>query len=80
MSNIKELEKVIKEDALIEVAANIKELSKSKDANKELEYMLGVKKYFEEVLVVIEKNDISEDEALEILMALETMKIDEDDI
>lgn len=80
MSNIKELETLIKQDALVEVNNNIEELSKAKDAKDELQYMLDVKKYFEEVLTVIEKNEIKEDEALEILMALETMRYDENDI
>ena len=42
--------------------------------------MLDVKKYYDEVLIHIEKNILSEEDAVKILQDLEDMSDDEDDI
>lgn len=84
MTNIEELEKLIKDDALVEVEENIKELEelkkKKKKVDEELEYMYGVKKYFCDLLALIEVNEVSEEQALEILMDLNNMRVNEDGI
>ena len=63
MSAIKELEKILKTEVLIQVNEEIKTIEKfiskqkdSEDLKTHLEYMLDVKKYYDEVLIHIEKN------------------------
>ena len=87
MSTIKELEKILKTEVLIQVNEEIKTIEKfiskqkdSEDLKTHLEYMLDVKKYYEEVLVHIEKNILSQEDAVKILQDLEDMSDDEDDI
>lgn len=86
MSKIKELENLLKTDVLVEVNAEIKALDKliSKDKNNEdlkieLDYMLDVKKFYDEVLLHIDKNKLSEKEAINILEDLEDMRADNED-
>lgn len=45
----------------------------------ELVYMEDVKKYYDEVIVHIEKNLLKEEEAIQILEDLEDMRADDDD-
>ncbi len=87
MSAIKELEKILKTEVLIQVNEVIKTIEKfiskqkdSEDLKTHLEYMLDVKKYYDEVLIHIEKNILSEEDAVKILQDLEDMSDDEDDI
>ena len=87
MSKIKELEKILKTDVLIEVnneITAIKKLMTKQKNNSELQdelvYMEDVKKYYDEVLIHIEKNILSEEDAVKILQDLEDMSDDEDDI
>ena len=87
MSAIKELEKILKTEVLIQVKEEIKTIEKfiskqkdSEDLKTHLEYMLDVKKYYDEVLIHIEKNILSEEDAVKILQDLEDMSDDEDDI
>ncbi|WP_368030438.1 hypothetical protein [Arcobacter sp. s6] len=87
MNSIKELEKLLKTEVLIQVNEEIKTIEKfiskqkdSEDLKTHLEYMLDVKKYYEEVLVHIEKNILSQEDAVKILQDLEDMSDDEDDI
>jgi hypothetical protein len=87
MSTVKELEKILKTEVLIQVNEEIKTIEKfiskqkdSEDLKTHLEYMLDVKKYYEEVLVHIEKNILSQEDAVKILQDLEDMSDDEDDI
>ena len=87
MSAIKELEKILKTEVLIQVNEEIKTIEKfiskqtdSEDLKTHLEYMLDVKKYYDEVLIHIEKNILSEEDAVKILQDLEDMSDDEDDI
>ena len=86
MSKIKELEELLKNDVLIEVNEEIDALNKllSKEKNNqnlkiELEYMLDVKKFYDEVLLHIEKNILKEEEAINILADLEDMRADDED-
>ena len=46
----------------------------------ELVYMEDVKKYYDEVIIHIEKNILKEDDAVKILQDLEDMRDDEDEI
>ena len=87
MSAIKELEKILKTEVLIQVNEEIKTIEKfiskqkdSEDLKTHLEYMLDVKKYYDEVLINIEKNILSEEDAVKIIQDLEDMSDDEDDI
>ncbi|MFY9088597.1 MULTISPECIES: hypothetical protein [Arcobacter] len=87
MSKIKELENLLKTDVLVEVNAEIKALDKliSKDKNNEdlkieLDYMLDVKKFYDEVLLHIDKNKLSEEEAINILEDLEDMRADDEEV
>lgn len=86
MSKIKELENILKTDVLVEVNDEInaikKLISKQKNSSElqdELVYMEDVKKYYDEVLVHIEKNLLKEEEAIQILEDLEDMRADEED-
>lgn len=86
MSKIKELEELLKSDVLVEVKEEIDALNKLllKEKNNqnlkiELEYMLDVKKFYDEVLLHIEKNILKEEEAINILADLEDMRADDED-
>lgn len=86
MDYIKELEKLLKTDVLVEVNENIKELEASLEKKKsskaikdELSYMKEVKKYFDEVLMDINAKTITQDEALDILEGLDDMKVENQD-
>ena len=83
MNRIQTLEKILKEDVMVEIDENIDELmdicddKKAKKEDKdELKYMEDIKLYFDEVLIDIEANNISEDDAQEILDVLEEMRLD----
>ena len=86
MDYIKNLEKLLKEDVLLEVNENIKEIKESLEKKKdkalkeELEYMNEVKKYFDEVLLDIEHKTITQEEALDILEGLEDMRADNQEV
>ncbi len=82
MDYIKELETLIKEDVLVEVNENIKELESNnkKNLKDDLNYMKQVKTYFEEVLLDIENNTITKEQAIDILEGLEDMKAENQDI
>ena len=76
MNKIKELEKILKTDVLIEVQAEIDALEKliakktSTDLENELEYMLDIKKFYNEALALIEKGKLTQEEATNILLDL----------
>jgi len=87
MNKIKELEKLLRTDVLVEVNQEIKALEelvlknkKNEDYKIELEYLIDVKKYYDEVLLYIEKNKLTEEEAIELLEDLENMRIDDDEV
>lgn len=87
MNVIDQLEKLLKTEVLIQVDEEIatikKFLTKQKDSEDlkiELDYMLDVKKYYDQVISHIEKKILSEEDAVKILQDLEDMREDEDDI
>ena len=87
MNVIEQLEKLLKTEVLIQVDEEIatvkKFLAKQKDSEDlkiELDYMLDVKKYYDQVISHIEKKILNEEDAVKILQDLEDMREDEDDI
>ena len=87
MSKIKELENILKTDVLVEVNDEInaikKLISKQKNSSElqdELVYMEDVKKYYDQVILHIEKKILSQEDAIKILQDLEDMRDDEDDL
>lgn len=87
MSEIKKLEELLNNDVLIEVKDNIKEIedalqskAKNKDLLEELKYMKEVKKYFDEVLIDIEKGLLSKKDAIDILEGLNDMRVDNQEV
>ena len=87
MNVIDQLEKLLKTEVLIQVDEEIatikKFLAKQKDSEDlkiELDYMLDVKKYYDQVISHIENKILSEEDADKILQDLEDMREDEDDI
>ena len=87
MNSIEQLEKLLKTEVLIQVNEEIKTIKKligkqknNGDLEIELDYILDVKKYYDEVITHIEKKILSEEDALKILQDLEDMTDDEDDV
>ncbi len=86
MDYIKQLNDLLKNDVLVEVNENIKELEKefskkkSKGIKEELNYMKQVKLYFDEVLLDMENKILTQEQALDILEGLEDMKIENQEI
>jgi len=87
MDNIKNLEKTLKDDLLIELNEEINGIKNAldkkknnKDLKKELKYLSDVKKYFDEVLLDIENKTITEEQAKDILDGLEEMKVDNQEV
>lgn len=85
MSKIQELEKLLKSDVLIEIQNEIDALEKliakkkSTDLENELEYLLDVRKFYNEALTLIKKGKLTENEAINILLDLEDMRADDED-
>lgn len=87
MNVIDQLEKLLKTEVLVQVEEEIQTIEKflakqkdSEDLKIELDYVLDVKKYYNQVLIHIEKKILSEEDAVKILQDLEDMRDDEDDI
>ena len=87
MNVVDQLEKLLRTEVLIQVDEEIatvkKFLAKQKDSEDlkiELDYMLDVKKYYDQVIAHIEKKILNEEDAVKILQDLEDMREDEDDI
>lgn len=87
MNVVDQLEKLLRTEVLIQVDEEIatvkKFLAKQKDSEDlkiELDYMLDVKKYYDQVIAHIEKKILKEEDAVKILQDLEDMREDEDDI
>ncbi|NQY25052.1 MAG: hypothetical protein HRT41_13570 [Campylobacteraceae bacterium] len=83
MSKVKELEILLKEDVLVEVEENIEEAlnildkkKNNKEAKEELEYMEEIQAYFNDVIIDIDNNKLSEKDAEDILEVLEEMRIE----
>lgn len=86
MSKIEELETLLKTDVLVEVDEEIvaiekllKENGDNKNLKIELEYMQDVRKFYNEALSQIEKGQLSEEEANNILLDLDDMRTDDED-
>ena len=87
MNVVDQLEKLLRTEVLIQVDEEIATIKKflakqkdSEDLKVELDYMLDVKKYYDQVIIHIEKKILSEEDAVKILQDLEDMRDDEDDI
>ena len=87
MNVVDQLEKLLRTEVLIQVDEEIETIKKflakqkdSEDLKIELDYMLDVKKYYDQVMLHIEKKILSEEDAVKILKDLEDMREDEDDI
>ena len=83
MSNIKKLAKILKEELIPELDENLEEIMNiidsgdySKDDKDELKYLEEIKAYFDEVELDITNNNLSEEDALDILKVLEEMRLD----
>jgi len=83
MSNIKKLAKILKEELIPELDENLEEIMNiidsgdySKDDKDELKYLEEIKAYFDEVELDITNNNLSEEDALDILEVLEEMRLD----
>lgn len=80
-AKIKQLKDILESDALLELDETIKEVSKNvktDDDKEELQYLKDLKKYFEEVLVAIEKDELPEKQAEDILAVLEEMQLEDE--
>ena len=87
MNSIEQLEKLLKTEVLVQVNEEIKTIKKliekqknNEDLKIELNYILDVKKYYDEVITHIEKKILKEEDAVKILQDLEDMREDEDDL
>ena len=87
MNSIEQLEKLLKTEVLVQVNEEIETIEKlikkqknNEDLKIELNYILDVKKYYDEVITHIEKKILKEEDAVKILQDLEDMIDDEDDI
>lgn len=89
MANIEKLDKLLKDDVLVEIADTINELENSiksaskkeaKNLRQELEYINQVKQYFDEVVLDIQNNTLTEEQALDILEGLEDMRVENQEV
>lgn len=87
MNSIEQLEKLLKTEVLVQVNEEIETIEKlikkqknNEDLRIELNYMLDVKKYYDEVITHIEGKILKDEDAVKILQDLEDMTDDEDDI
>lgn len=85
MSNIEKLAKILKEELIPELDENLEEImdiidsgDASKDDKDELKYLEEMKAYFDEVELDIANNNLSEEDALDILEVLEEMRLDKE--
>ena len=87
MNSIEQLEKLLKTEVLVQVNEEIKTIKKliekqknNEDLKIELNDILDVKKYYDEVRTHMEKKILKEEDAVKILQDLEDMIDDEEDI
>ncbi len=87
MTKVEELETLIKTDIMVELDETIKELSikeqknkKEKELKEELKYLKEVQSYFKDLLIDIEKNIITQEDADEILDILEDMRVENQEV
>lgn len=83
MSNIEKLEKVLKEEFLPELDESLVELANitqswkaTSEDKEEFEELKEMKKFFDKLVEDLDNKDIEEDEAVEILEALNEMRLD----
>lgn len=87
MNQIEELKNILETDLLVELKDSIIQIEKvvkkqqhNKDAKIELQNMQDLQKDFNAVLEDIENDDVSIEEATEILEELENMKMDNQEV
>lgn len=85
MSNIEKLAKILKEELIPELDENLEEIidiidsgDASKNDKDELKYLEEMKAYFDEVELDIANNNLTEEDALDILEVLEDMRLDKE--
>ena len=85
MSNIQKLAKILKDELIPELDENLDEMIDivdsgdcSKDDRDELKYLEEMKAYFDEVELDIANNNLTEEDALDILEVLEEMRLDKE--
>ncbi len=85
MSNIQKLAKILKDELIPELDENLEEMMDivdsgdcSKDDRDELKYLEEMKAYFDEVELDIANNNLTEEDALDILEVLEEMRLDQE--
>lgn len=85
MSNIEKLAKILKDELIPELDENLDEMIDivdsgdcSKDDRDELKYLEEMKAYFDEVELDIANNNLTEEDALDILEVLEEMRLDKE--
>lgn len=85
MTNVEKLVKILKEELIPELNENLEEMMDiidsgdcSKDDKDELKYLEEMKAYFDEVELDIENNNLTEEDALDILEVLEEMRLDKE--
>lgn len=83
MTNIEKLEKLLKEEfipeldeALLELANITQSWKATSDDKEEFEDLKEMKKFFDKVIEDLNENAINEDEAKELISAVEEMKLD----
>jgi len=87
MTKVEELEKLLKEDIMIELEESIEDLvskvkknKNNQDLKEELKYLRDVQKYFDDVLVDIDKKILTNEDADEIMDALLDMKSENQEV
>lgn len=87
MDYIKELKELLESDVLKEVNENINDIKneisktkKNKALKEELQYMEQVKLYFDEILIDIANNTLTNEQALDILEGLDDMRVDNQEV
>lgn len=83
MTNIEKLEKLLKEEfipeldeALLELANITQSWKATSEDKEEFEDLKQMKKFFDKVIEDLNENAINEDEAKELISAIEEMKLD----
>lgn len=83
MTNIEKLEKLLKEEfipeldeALLELANITQSWKATSEDKEEFEDLKEMKKFFDKVIEDLNENAINEDEAKELISAIEEMKLD----
>lgn len=85
MSNIENLKSILKDELIPELDENLIELANltqswkcTQEDKDEFEDMKEMKKYFDDVLADIQNNNLSQDDASDILEVLEDMRLDKE--